>query len=260
MRVRILSLDSMGIMSIARLIKSHLYLSMVGSTFGIGTCWAHADYSLRMFSTMSHHQLTPIFSYWFLPESQFRCTLKNVSINISLHPFLSCGINTKLYQRALHSREIRRSNRRVSHLSISYQLTAGFLFSYACFVNATSTHFILFVSSKSWNQQINQLKLTTTTFCKPLGVCPSKLSSSWQTYQHTSLSTLQQDMMPFYASHLQLTETSLNKNDNRFRLHYHHESPQLGFACCVSFCHRIWTAHAIELCSYVSCVSFQVQI
>ena len=31
------------------------------SIFGIGTCWAHADYSLLMCPTMSHHQLTPIF-------------------------------------------------------------------------------------------------------------------------------------------------------------------------------------------------------
>ena len=74
----------------------------------------------------------PHFSYWFLCQSKFKCTSNNVSINLSLHPFLSRRINIKLYERVLPSREIRRSNRRVTRLSISSQLTAGFLFSYAC--------------------------------------------------------------------------------------------------------------------------------
>ena len=137
--------------STAQLIKSHLYQYYWNHVWNwnmLSVWWLlPAEVSDNVTPSANPH-----FWYWFLRESQFKCTLKNVLNVLFLHPFLSCNINTKLYNRELPPRQIRCSYRRELRLSISYQLTAGFLFSCACFIKATSTRLMIFLSSKSQNE------------------------------------------------------------------------------------------------------------
>ena len=159
MSVRLLSPDSVGV-SLAWLIESHLYLSILGSMFGIRTCWTRADYSLMICPTMSHHQLTPISHIdSFMRVNSNAHQRMYQSIFLSIH-FSLMGLIPSSTRVGI-AFERNQTFQYVCVAPISFIPAHSWLsVSYTWFAKSTSTRFILFVSSKIQNKQSNQINVS----------------------------------------------------------------------------------------------------
>ena len=128
---------------------------------------------------IGHH---PSIIYWVLRWYQFKAiqrtfkiTLKNVSIGfLSVHFSLVWSVPSSTREHWYWRNHTFRYAS-VSLSEFSYQLSAGYLYSYACL---QEQHLILsYYFLKVKNKHINKLILSTTTITKPLRVFPSKSSS-----------------------------------------------------------------------------------
>ena len=135
-----------------------------------------SGYITRIPLAMSHHRPLSIYHIlipWLISIQSYS---KNIQDCIeeyfnqfSPHPFLSCRISIKLYERAL---ALDNPHIWIGKCAFSYQLSAGYLYSYPCLQkqHLLVSYYYLKVKSK----QINTLFFSTTTFRKSLWVYSSK--------------------------------------------------------------------------------------